>query len=333
MSTAPHPPTTTDPHDQAAQWFTRVRSGTLRDDERRAFDAWRRADPLHEAAYQEMENAWKASAAIPEAALRSIIEQRPAPAAPAAPAHTTRRRLVWGLGLGCAAALAALAVHPEWTSQAPLFQESYATARGERRELLLNDGTVVQMNTGTRLDVSLYAGKRVVDLRSGEAFFTVTHDAERPFFVVTGLARVKVTGTRFNVRSEQDSARIGVEQGSVEVSSGSWWRRAVRLAPGQGLKLDATHGITEPEALDVANWAAWRQGKAVFRGNTLAQIIGEMNRYRDQPLILQAERLRDMRIAGVFSIDDNASFLSVLPQLAPVQLLPQADGSILIRAK
>lgn len=330
MSTAPNPPATTDPHDQAAQWFTRVRSDRLRDEERLAFEAWRRADPLHEAAYQEMEDAWKASAAIPEAALRGIIEQGPARAAPA---QTARRRLVWGLGLGCAAALAALAVYPEWASQAPLFQESYATARGERRELLLNDGTVVQMNTGTRLEVALYAGKRVVELRSGEAFFTVTHDADRPFFVGTGLARVRVTGTRFNVRSEQDSARIGVEQGAVEVSSGSWWRPATCLSPGQGLIVDATRGATGPEALDVASWAAWRQGKAVFRGNTLAQIIGEMNRYRDKPLILQAEHLRDMRIAGVFSIDDNASFLSVLPQLAPVQLLPQADGSVLIRAR
>lgn len=320
MTSVPNLPR--DPLDAAAYWFARDRGGLMTAGERRQFEAWRQADAAHERAYQEMLQVWGLTQAVPDRDLRALLSRRPAPRPPS----PQRRRLTWGLAAtACAAAGAGLA-WPLWGPAPTLFEQAYATARGERRRVALQDDSVLTLNTATQADVRYTRDARHVALHAGEILFEVSPDKARPFVVDTDLGRVRVTGTRFNVRYDRQRLAVAVESGSVEVATGAWWRRErVLLAAGQGVSLTHPGDALRAEAVDVATLTAWRQGKAVFDNVPLAQVVDEINRYREQPIRVAAA-LRGIRIAGVFDVDDTRGFLAALPALIPVRVTPRADG-------
>lgn len=320
MTSVPNLPR--DPLDAAAYWFARDHGGLMTAGERRQFEAWRQADAAHERAYQEMLQVWGLAQAVPDRDLRPLLSRRPAPPA----VSPQRRRLTWGLAAtACAAAGAGLA-WPLWGPSPTLFEQAYATARGERRRVALQDDSILTLNTATQADVRYTRDERHVALRAGEILFEVSPDKARPFIVDTDLGRVRVTGTRFNVRYDRQRLAVAVESGSVEVATGAWWRRErVLLAAGQGVSLAHAGDALQAEAVDVASLTAWRQGKAVFDNVPLAQVVDEINRYREQPIRVAAA-LRGIRIAGVFDVDDTRGFLAALPALIPVRVVARADG-------
>lgn len=320
MTSVPNLPR--DPLDAAAYWFARDHGGLMTAGERRQFEAWRQADAAHERAYQEMLQVWGLAQAVPDRDLHPLLSRRPAPPA----VSPQRRRLTWGLAAtACAAAGAGLA-WPLWGPSPTLFEQAYATARGERRRVALQDDSILTLNTATQADVRYTRDERHVALRAGEILFEVSPDKARPFIVDTDLGRVRVTGTRFNVRYDRQRLAVAVESGSVEVATGAWWRRErVLLAAGQGVSLAHAGDALQAEAVDVASLTAWRQGKAVFDNVPLAQVVDEINRYREQPIRVAAA-LRGIRIAGVFDVDDTRGFLAALPALIPVRVVARADG-------
>lgn len=293
--------------------------------ERQAFDAWRRADGAHESAYQEMLQVWRAAQAVPDQKLRNIVNR-----VQRAPDMVSRKRrhVDWGLGLACSAAVVAGVVGPRLWALEPSFSARYSTKRGERRRIVLPDESVLNLNTATAASVRFYDAERVVELQAGEIMFAVASNKSRPFIVETDLARVRVTGTRFDVRGDPDRLIVAVESGSVEVSTGSWWRRQTeRLTAGLGVSVAANAPALNVEPVDVPALTAWRQGKVVFDGTPLGQVVEEMNRYRDHPIRVRAGALSRLRIAGVFSVDDTDSFLDVLPTLAAVRVVRGPDGN------
>ena len=140
--TDPSQPDSSDRASQAAaDWFARVRSGGMTPAQQAAFEAWRQADPAHAAAYAEMEAVWQATARFDAERLRRVLPSRQ-------PSNIARRRLAFGLGLS-AAAVAGVSWNL-WPSD-PILQEQEITTRaGERRQVLLSDGTMLEVNTATR---------------------------------------------------------------------------------------------------------------------------------------------------------------------------------------
>ncbi|WP_143277768.1 FecR family protein [Bordetella genomosp. 10] len=317
-----------DPHDAAAYWFAREHGGLMSDAERPLFERWRQADARHEQAYQEMCQVWRVAEAVPDRELRAIVAD-----GRAAPDASRRRYLALGMGTVCTAAVAAAVLAPQWWRAEPSFTDHYATQRGERRQIVLPDDSVLTLNTASSATARFYEGERVVVLEEGEAMFEVSHDKARPFIVETGVGRVRVTGTRFNVRRDADDMTVTVESGSVEVSTGSWWHRhTATLTAGLGVDVTANAGDLYARRMDVAALTAWRQGKAVFDGTPLFQVVDEMNRYRGSPIRVQGA-LRQLRIAGVFSVDNTNDFLAVLPTVAPVRVVQRDDGGSEIVAR
>ncbi len=340
-----------DPHDAAAHWFTRERAGSMTPEERLAFEQWQ-AEPRNAQAYGEMLRVWKVAEATPDEVFEDILLEgvkqrhsdaharqasaashagrpRPGTRQSAGDISHGRRGLVWGLGAACTAALAvAFVASPRWFSGAG-FTQRYVSHLGERRTVDLPDGSTLALNTATSVTVQLRGSERRVLLERGEAFFSVAADASRPFMVDAGLATVKVTGTRFNVRRDVDALAVAVESGSVEVSGGHWWKPDVhRLGPGQGAWVAHDAGRVRVSSVDVAAVSAWRQGKAVFDAAPLEAIVAELNRYRAQPIVLRNASLARLRIAGVFSVDEPDAFLEVLPTLAPVAVRRSPGGEV-----
>ncbi len=322
-----NPPTT--PRDQALHWFTKSRLGTLSSQEQRECEAWRTASPENDREYRSLESLWKIADQLPQDEMRAIMDQTQE----YAPAFHRRRRFMIGAGAACSAALVAGVVGNHLWQGTPEFTRQFLTARGERRRFDLPDGSVLDLNTATQVTVAFFENRRVVELASGEALFSVSPDAIRPFTVDAGRAEVLVTGTRFNVRRDEDAVTVAVEEGTVEFSAGPWWRRqTARLTAGYVSGTSADHALMTPYQDNVAVLVAWQRGRLVFRDQPLSEVVSELNRYLARPLQLNDGRVGRIRISGTVGIDVPESVLDVLPEIAPVVVLRREGGSAMLAA-
>lgn len=202
------------------------------------------------------------------------------------------------------------------------FPNEYATAVGEQRTLELTDGSVVSLNTQSRVRVKLSKETRDLYLTSGQAMFSVAHDAARPFRVHVGSAVVQAIGTKFDVRRIGDRTNVVVIEGKVQITPEaaaeavqnrlSMLAENTRLAAGQSVSITSS-GITAPAPVDVAEVTAWQQRRLKFRFSTLAEVADEFNRFNRTPHIrIEGDQLRARPISGVFEADDPESLISSL---------------------
>lgn len=260
-------------------------------------DAWLAGDPRRRGAYLRAEAIWTK---LDRAALAGVA--RPGEAAPAPP--TVSRRGLIAAGGSLAAGLAGL-----WVVSRG---EILSTAVGERRHLALADGSTVDVNTASRLQVNLQRRLRRIRLAAGEAWFQVEKDADRPFVVEAGRVRVQAVGTAFAVRRLDDGAEVYVTEGVVESWVADQPASRTRIAAGQTVRMMAT--AAEPAAVqsappgEIDRKLAWRAGKIEFDGETLAEAIADFNRYNARKIRLGTAALGGKRLQGVFRADDPEGF-------------------------
>lgn len=331
-------PTFDDPRDAAAFWFARARSGRMSVADQLAFDAWLKQAPAHAHEYALLDEVWRDTLAVPAERLRALArdtesetESESAPTRVRPPP----RRVRWaGVALAGAAALAiGVATVPLFQTAAPTYDATLASAHGERRQVALSDDSILELNTDTQANVRFYPDRREVELAAGEITFSVKADADRPFYVRTGDAQIRVTGTRFNVRRHGDVTDVAVLSGSVEIKPTGlrFWQQAA-LTPGQGLTVSRS-GLGAPHVVDLAALTAWHQGRIVFNNTPLADAVREMNRYAPYAIRLSGAGLDKVRIAGAVSIDQPASFLELLPRIAPVRIDAEGGNRYVVKAR
>ena len=312
-----------DPRDAAAAWFARERSGRMSPKEHHAMQAWLDADPAHRTEYALLERLWTTTGQAGHNRLREMAGLPPPPRS----AGTRSRRAMLGWTLAGAGALAAgtLGVGLRWQSP-PAFEQTLQSAHGQRRSVRMPDDSLIDLNTDTQAIVRYYADAREIELERGEASFSVTADASRPFIVRAGRAVVRVTGTRFNVRRLDDATEVAVSAGAVEVRADTlaFWRRET-LGPGQGL-VATRDGLSAVNAVDVAAVTAWRDGRIVFNNTPLPRAVAELNRYAPFVIRLEGARLAQVRVAGMVNIDTPGTLLELLPRIAPVRVTAESAG-------
>lgn len=314
--TLPAPPSTAD---AAARWFARAQSGDMTEAERQALRDWLEADPRHRYEYDFLERLWQASAQVqPERVQRQAAAPR-------------RRKFLVGAGATLALALA---VAGGVMLMMPGDQRlELATGIGERKQLQLPDGSLLELNTRSQVRVRLSKAQRQVELVAGQVMFTVAHDSQRPFVVDVGRGSVTVTGTRFEVRRDDGGADVVVESGSVRVDGAPGPTGATAaLTAGQRVALDAQGRLGPVTAADVDAVLAWRNGKLVFSNAALADVAREVSRYRPMPIVVDAASAR-LRLTGMFNTADPDSLLAALPQLLPVAVRRLPDGTAQVSAR
>nr|WP_315844750.1 FecR domain-containing protein [uncultured Achromobacter sp.] len=314
----------------AAWWFARWHSGELTRRDRREFARWRRAHPDAAREFDRMQQLGAAAAGLSRDQVQGLLGG----AVPPRPRLRRERAFVLRVAIACAGlAVVALGVWWSLPVEAPSFTSMVSTERGERRQMTLPDGSVLEINGGTRAQVKLYAGRRDVELESGEINFTVSADPARPFIVDAGSGVVRVTGTVFDVRRDADQVAVLVESGTVQVSGGHWWNlgRAV-LRAGHGIRVPGSGAIGVPAPADVQTATAWRDGRVVFKNTPLTEVVREMNRYLATPLRLADDKAGRLRVSASFSLDRPEALVDALPAVAPVRLTPRPGGPIDISA-
>jgi len=226
----------------------------------------------------------------------------------------------------------------------------YSTAVGEQRSITLSDGSVVFLNTNSEVRVRLARTGRNIDLLRGEARFQVAKSPQRPFVVATSDATIRALGTVFNVAMSQDGTQVAVIEGRVELRErtaspasvpdavpesspagsavGPKKQQAqIELAAGQRAAV-TTRGILSDVGPSIESVNAWTERRLVFRDKTLAEVVRQFNRYRQQPLVIDDPRLAGLRVSGTFDPSDPDSLLTYLGAVEAVQVRALADGSV-----
>lgn len=287
-----------DPDAAALAWFSRLR-GPVSPAERAAFEAWLGASPAHRIAWRRVESLWAASgeagqrvAAGDEPRLSAYLEKI---------RRARRRRALRQTGSALALALAIL-TGAMWLERPHFFQDLTAdevTARGERRLVTLPDASTVLLNADSALDVDFASGERRVRLLRGTAFFSVAKTGT-PFTVEAAGGAVRVLGTQFDIHTADDGAVVTLAEGSVAVKAGAG---EARLVPGQQVHF-AARSLGEVRTADIDAALAWREGRLVFYGARLEDIITEIGRYRPGRIVITSRRLRDWVVSGSLPLDD-----------------------------
>ncbi|CAG5018138.1 hypothetical protein DYBT9275_05938 [Dyadobacter sp. CECT 9275] len=161
---------------------------------------------------------------------------------------------------------------------------SVSTQKGERKEVVLEDGSVIWLNAVSRLTYPEKFGKDVREVNlAGEAYFEVSHDNERPFFILSGKIRTKVLGTSFDIKaySEDKTISVAVLTGKVQVSN-SESKDPVLLIPDQRVLFDKTKGnFLKETQIQASSLITWREGKMQFRNVVLGEVITSLKRNYD----------------------------------------------------
>ncbi|MDN2697994.1 FecR domain-containing protein [Janthinobacterium sp. SUN073] len=321
---------------QAAQWLLRHDDG-LTAHELAALRQWIEADARHQQAWDEL--------ARTDALLASLPAQRVAafsqPALPAPAPMSLRQRLAQcrlaasslprgALAGGCLLLCGSLAWPLASHLQRPGFQHDYSTARGQFATQILPDGSRIELDSGSAVDVALYRDRRTVRLLRGQAMFHVHADAARPFQVLAGSATATVLGTHFSVRHVGAATQVSVAQGTVRVE-GTGAGQATVLHAGDTVTV-TPQGMGALASVSAQAVGNWRDGRLNFENATLAEALAEFERYGDTGLQLDDPALAGMRLNGSFDARQPAQFAAALPLALPVRLLRQ-DGKLHIVAR
>jgi transmembrane sensor len=242
--------------------------------------------------------------------------------------------LVVGIALG--------AMYLSWHS--PM---TFQTVVGEQRSFTLQDGSIVFLNTNSKVRVGWLPAERHIELVRGEARFRVARDAVRPFTVATATAAVRALGMVFNVREEPLTTQVAVLEGQVEITVAPTGESAadaqpstkdgsaavpsqtlgrVRLAAGERAAVTSL-GIQTNTGPPIESVMAWTERRLVFRDLPLNAVIREFNRYRTHPLVLDDPALAALKISGVFDLSDTESLIAYLGTYETVQVDRKSDGS------
>ncbi|MBD9363363.1 FecR domain-containing protein [Methylomonas sp. EbB] len=226
-----------------------------------------------------------------------------------------------GLAVACCALLATTltVVYP------PAFwRADYSTGKGEQRSVTLADGSRVMLNTATVVAIHFDAGTRRVELLTGEAFFEVAKNPQRPFVVAAAGSEVRAVGTAFAVKLQSKQTQVELVEGIVEIQDAGQQHQE-RLIAGQSASI-GTDSIALKNAGHPDSMALWRDGYLQFDGLPLSDAIAQINQYRPGRVVLLNTALADKRVSGLFRLDalDQAiaSLKAAIPALQIVSITP-----------
>ena len=317
---------------EAAEWNVRLDRGELSDEERVQFHAWL-AVPRNAREFDN-QRALLASVQDLPPQLNADIERHTF----APPVTGVRRMLAhpWRLsGIAAAVLVTALA---GWLvllwPVAELLTHSYATATGEVRNITLPDGSVVYLNTQTRLRWIGTQHDRRAWLQSGEALFDVVRDPLRPFRIALDRGEIRVLGTRFDVyRKSSGNVVVTVLNGTVAVEGGlsadarPMWQ--LQLQANDQIEYTPSGVLPQVRSTVARNAVKWREGFLETEGEPLSTVVGELRRYTTKSIVIADPRLGAVHIGGLFSVRDVPFALSRLEKVGPISVTRTDNAFIL----
>jgi transmembrane sensor len=330
---------------QARDWFTLMQSGAVTEVQRQQLQQWLSESPAHAQAYREYEAIWNdlgnlAASEEGEALRHSVAPGIFARVFSSLAANTGKLFASMTPTAGAGAAVAAtlvvallvLSLRPQ-----PVERQSFVTATSEVRALTLEDGSLVTLGAKSELNVWFSDVGRHIELIRGQAFFDVSKDPARPFWVQSGDSLVKVVGTQFDVRRGSNRTRVAVAEGIVNVFAAVVQGEdskptgdPVVLTAGKSVQKPMYREFDEVSDVAVKDVATWRQGRLVYRKASLAEVVADANRYSEGTIALGTGALKDLEVTAAFKTDQMDVLPEMLAQILPIVAYREEGNRILI---
>lgn len=290
----------------AANWYVRLNAGKPNDRLLAAWDDWLQQNPANARAWARVEKIQAQMGRLPaDVALPTLSGVR-----------ARRRAVLKTLAMLLAAGAGGWVAQDSAPGQALL--AGVRTGKGERRQIVLADGSQLQVNTASALDIEYDGEQRLLRLYQGEISVQTASDSlGRPFIVQTGEGRVRALGTRFCVRSDDACSQVSVQQHAVEIRTQAQPQQVLRLDAGQSVRFDRQRIDTAVAAAPGSD--AWTHGMLTVIEWRLADFVSELRRYR--PGVVRCDdKVAELRLSGAFPIDDTDTLLENLGASLPVKV-------------
>lgn len=325
----------------ASEWLVEREEGWQPGRERE-FNLWKAKDFRHEIALRELEISWdrlkQLRHLIDDPTLRPNLD-----ILSTGNRIERRRRKKLFAGAGSLAAVIALSIGL-WTmvdEKEPATKELsspdfYSTTVNDYKQIVLEDGSIMEMNASTRVSISYLESRRQVHLLSGEAHFQVEKNPLRPFLVDAGSVSVKAVGTAFNVRYDSDEVQVLVTEGRVSVNAlpgkagdilpeaeVSWMFPELVAGDQATISIQGNHLIplrSKVETEEFEEILAWKGPRLFFNGTPLEEAVRQFNEHNEIKVIIEGDALRKLSIGGSFLVEDVEAFVRLLA----------GDGSIVV---
>ena len=291
--------------EEATSWFVDFNDEQVDQTGREEFNAWLRRSPEHVRAFLQISAFWEDAGALGKRSgldleglsdavraesnvysLELAASEQPAKAAfipdvalDTKRENSTRRWRATSLRLSIAASILICLAFGASTWYRTYRAPSYATAVGEQRSIILDDGSSVELNSNSSVKVRFTKAERLVDLVQGQALFTVAKNPSRPFVVATGDTHVRAVGTRFDVYRKATGTVVTVVEGRVAVAAPAVIRDSEALSSKDqqktGVEKQRAHGgeQTETPALHAKNdGPGLRQGEVLLDAGEQLQV-------------------------------------------------------------
>ena len=226
---------------------------------------------------------------------------------------------------------------PSWRA-AGLYQQHFSWQQYETRiggfsRVVLEDGSVIDLNTDSDVRVRLRGDRREVKLLRGEGRFQVAPDKNRPFTVAAADTAVRAVGTAFTVRLHgSDQVDVLVSEGTVAVESARVQHTPPLTAGDAAIVLPDRVSVSRVEPQLLARRMAWTSGRLEFRGETLGEAVQEFNRYNRRQIRLSDTSLGGLRVGGSFGATDPESFASALGSAFKLRVTSGSNEEIVLQS-
>ncbi|MEM9621012.1 MAG: FecR domain-containing protein [Pseudomonadota bacterium] len=315
----------------ATQWLTRLYAGDPDEDEalQEEFKQWIEASSDHRQAFLKVRALWEDIGMTDAAAATALRLVQPETGRANLPPQARWRWITGAVAasLGCLAILLWIGTHTIETRH-------YASKVGETRTVTLSDGSKVTLGAGAEIYVKIDGRNRTIDLTRGRALFEVTRQPDSIFKVVSNRAEISVLGTSFTVRRGKHSSTVSVLHGQVSVNGvGQDSGQAQLLGPGERIDLDALTNLGEVASIDANQALDWLTGRLVFDGSPLAEVIHDLNLYRETKVFIADPALEQLRVTTSFRVDQAEQMLEGLTMSHPIRLRRMEDSLLIFAAE
>lgn len=282
---------------QAADWVVRLdgAADAERDALHAACKAWCDQDQRHARMFAQMQQMWQAAAQ---------------------PAKPKRVGKIAAAALTVLAALWFMLPAQRWLADVQV-------ATGEVRQLTLDDGSMLTLDSGSSVDIRFDGKVREIRLHAGRVLADVAKDPQgRAFRVVGRDGSAQALGTRYIVDQQNSDTAVNVLESSVAVATRNEPQQTVVLHAGQAVRY-TRDALGVPESAPASSISeAWTHGRLVFNAAPLSDVVAELARHRRGILTLrQADALADLRFTGVLPSNDSDAALRILMESLPVAVV------------
>lgn len=300
---------------EASAWVAILHGPHRTNSTERGFSQWLKRSDSHAKAFEEATDIWEEARSLPRPRRLRTFGRTPPPS-------FLRRQLA-------VAALVLAAVGVGFFILMP--DSGVSTNIGEQRVLALEDGTLVILNTQTRVVVNYDSRERRIQLKEGEALFEVAKRADWPFYVTAGDRTIRALGTSFAVRRDEDRVAVTLVEGSVTVTptdDASAEIPPVALTPGERVVFEPSQPA-KADRPQIEKLLAWQRREVALTDVALAEAVAEMNRYSREQLVAQTDTL-PIRVTGLFRAGDSMSFARAVAEAYHLEV-EETHGEIRLR--